>query len=311
MRNLKAPLAIAATVVLWASAFPAVRVGLQGYGPFGLSFLRLAVASVTLLLAAPLLGVRLPRRRDLPLIALCGFTGMTAYQLLLNWGELHVAAGTASLLVAPAPVFSAGLAAVWLGERLTGRKIIGSVIALAGSALIALSGGSVQYSTSAWVLLAAAAVQGMYHFASKPLLLRYSGLEVACYAIWAGTAFSLPLAPEAVAGVARAPIDATIAVVFLALLPSVVGFVLWGYGVARYSVTVATAALYLVPVVALAVSFVWLGEVPQPTELLGGAVSIAGVLLIAQATSGTIESPPAGTDPRGSVRPAKKFRQLR
>ena len=310
---MKAPLAIAVTVVLWASAFPAVRVGLVGYGPFGLSFLRLAIASAVLLLAAPLLGVRLPGRRDLPLIALCGLTGMAAYQLLLNWGEVHVAAGTASLLVATAPVFSAGLAAAWLGERLTGRKIIGSVVALGGSALIAVSGGNVQYSTSAWVLLAAAAAQGVYHFATKPLLRTHSGLEVACYAIWAGTIFSLPLAPEAVRGVAHAPLQATMAVVFLALLPSVVGFVLWGYGVARYSVTVATAALYLVPVVAIAVSFVWLGEVPRPIELVGGAVSIAGVLLISarQAASGTIESPPAGTEPRGRLRPAKKERQLR
>jgi drug/metabolite transporter (DMT)-like permease len=310
---MKAPLAIAATVVLWASAFPAVRVGLDGYGPFGLSVLRLAVASVALLLAAPLLGVRLPKRKDLPLIALCGLTGMTAYQLLLNWGEVHVPAGTASLLVATAPVFSAGLAAVWLGERLTGRKIAGSVVALAGSALIAVSGGTVQYSAAAWVLLAAAAVQGVYHFATKPLLRTYSGLEVACYAIWAGTIFSLPLAPEAVRGIAHAPLGATLAVLFLALLPSAVGFVLWGYGVARYSVTVATAALYLVPVVAVAVSFVWLGEVPRPIELIGGAVSIAGVVLISVRKEGqaTIESPPAGTEPRGKLRPAKKERQLR
>jgi drug/metabolite transporter (DMT)-like permease len=257
--------------------------------------------------------VRLPDRRDLPLIALCGLSGMTAYQLLLNWGEVHVPAGTASLLVATAPVFGAGLAAAWLGERLAGRKIVGSVVALGGSAVIAFAGGDVQYFTSAWVLLAAAAVQGVYHFATKPLLRKYSGLEVACYAIWAGTIFSLPLAPEAVRGAAHAPLGATMSVLFLALLPSVVGFVLWGYGVARYSVTVATAALYLVPVVAIAVSLVWLGEVPQPIELIGGAVSILGVVLIGarQTRSGTIESPPAGTEPRGRLRPAKKARQLR
>ena len=111
----------------------------------------------------------------------------------------------------------------------------------------------------------------------------------------------------------HAPLQANLAVLFLTLLPSAVGFVLWGYGVARYSVTVATAALYLVPVVAIAVSFVWLGEVLRPIELVGGAVSIAGVLLISarQATSATIESPPTGTEPRGRLRPAKKERQLR
>lgn len=92
-------LALAGTVVLWASAFPAIRLGIDGLGVAGLSFLRLGVAALALMVVAPFTKVRLPRRRDLPMIALCGATGMTAYQVLLNWGEVHVEAGTASLLI--------------------------------------------------------------------------------------------------------------------------------------------------------------------------------------------------------------------
>ncbi|HEX3751275.1 MAG TPA: EamA family transporter [Streptosporangiaceae bacterium] len=95
-------LAAAGTVVLWASAFPATAVAGPALGPVGLSVARLGVASLALALAAPFLGVRRPRARDLPLIALCGLAGMTAYQLLLNQGERVVPAGTASLLVATA-----------------------------------------------------------------------------------------------------------------------------------------------------------------------------------------------------------------
>ncbi|WP_134734587.1 DMT family transporter, partial [Amycolatopsis nivea] len=140
--------------------------------------------------------------------------------------------------------------------------------------------GEPHYSTSAWILLVGSVAQGTYHFCSKPLLRRYTGLEVACYAMWAGTIFLAPLAPMAVHGLLSAPVSSTMSIVFLGLLPSALGFVLWGYGVARYSVTVATAALYLVPVVAVAVAFVWLGEIPGLVELLGGAISIAGVVLI-------------------------------
>lgn len=57
------------TVVLWASAFPAIRVGLGGLGVAGLSWLRLAIASLALAVIAPVLKVRLPALRDLPLIA--------------------------------------------------------------------------------------------------------------------------------------------------------------------------------------------------------------------------------------------------
>jgi drug/metabolite transporter (DMT)-like permease len=65
-------LALAATVVLWASAFAAIRVGLSGYGVAGLSFARLAVASAALAVAAPLLKVRLPLGEVPAPIALLG-----------------------------------------------------------------------------------------------------------------------------------------------------------------------------------------------------------------------------------------------
>jgi drug/metabolite transporter (DMT)-like permease len=272
--------ALAVTVVLWASAFPAIRVGLDGLGVAGLSFLRLAVASAVLALAAPVLKVRRPRRRDLPLVALCGASGMTAYQLLLNWGELRVPAGTASLLIASAPVFSVLLAAGFLGERLTRRTLLGSAVALAGAAVVALGGGPARFSASALIVLAAAAAQGIYHAASKPLLARYTGLEVACYAMWAGTAFAGPLAPAAARALAHAPAPAIGSAVYLGLLPSAVGFVTWGYAVARFSLAVSTAALYLVAPTALLVSFAWLGEVPSLVAVAGGLTSIAGVVLI-------------------------------
>jgi drug/metabolite transporter (DMT)-like permease len=300
-RHLSSPrfLATAATVVLWASAFPAIRVGVDGLGLAALSFLRLAVAAVALLVIAPLVGVRLPRGRDLPLISLCGLSGMTAYQVLLNWGEIHVEAGTASLLIAVAPVFSVLLAGVFLSEPLTRNVVVGSVIALAGTALVTLAEGFSGFSLASLVVLAAAVVQGVYHVASKPLLRHYSGLEVATYAMLTGTFFALPLLPTTVGAVADAPADALWAAVFLGLLPSALGFVVWGYAVARLPMAASTAALYLVPPVALLVSFVWLGETPHPVELLGGAVSVAGVVLINRhkaAASGS-DTHATGTEP--------------
>ena len=117
MNTKPATLAAAGTVLLWASAFPAITVAVRGLGPAGLAVARLAVASAALAVVAPVLGVRRPRPRDLPLIALCGLAGMTGYQLLLNAGERVVPAGTASLLVATAPVYASLLAVAFLGER--------------------------------------------------------------------------------------------------------------------------------------------------------------------------------------------------
>ena len=213
-------LALAVAVVLWASAFPAIRVGLDGLGVAGLSVLRVATAALVLGLVAPVLRVRLPKARDLPLIAVCGASGMSGYPLLLNWGEVHVPAGTASLLVASAPVFSVLLGTAFLGERPRGRTVLGSVVALAGAAVIAMAGGPAHVSASALVVLAAAVVQGVYHAASKPLLRRYTSVEVACYAIWAGVVFLLPWVPATLRVVGHAPGGALAAAGYLGLLPS-------------------------------------------------------------------------------------------
>jgi drug/metabolite transporter (DMT)-like permease len=293
-----ANLAAAGTVVLWASAFPAITVAVAGLGPAGLAVARLAVASAALALAAallrvrrpalgirgPALAVRKPARRDLPLIAVCGLAGMTGYQLLLNAGERVVPAGTASLLVATAPVYSSLLAVTFLGERAGRRRWAGSAIALAGTALIAASHG-LGFGVSALVVLAAAVLQAIFHTAQKPLLARYTSFEVTAYAMWAGTAFILPWTGSLLRALPGAGGAAIGSAIFLGLAPSAAGFVLWAYAMARMDVGRITLSLYLVPAVALVISLAWLGQVPGPVELAGGAIALAGVMLARDARS--------------------------
>ena len=303
MNTKPAAFAAAGTVLLWASAFPAITVAVRGLGPAGLAVARLAVASAALALAAPLMGVRRPKRGDLPLIALCGLAGMTGYQLLLNAGELAVPAGTASLLVATAPVYASLLAVAFLGERASRRRWTGSAVALAGTALIAASHGlgfgAPSLFNGALVVLAAAVLQGVFHTAQKPLLARYTGFEVTAYAMWAGTVFVLPWTGSLLRALwgpgAHAGGAAIGSAVFLGLAPSAAGFVLWAYAMARTDVGRVTVSLYLVPAAAIGISLVWLGQVPGPAELIGGAIALAGVLLASGAGSGVA----AGDDERG------------
>jgi drug/metabolite transporter (DMT)-like permease len=287
MNTKPAAFAAAGTVLLWASAFPAITVAVRGLGPAGLAVARLAVASAALALAAPWMGVRRPKLGDLPLIALCGLAGMTGYQLLLNAGERVVPAGTASLLVATAPVYASLLAVAFLGERASRRHRAsqhwgGSAVALAGTALIAASHGF-GFGVSALIVLAAAVLQAIFHTAQKPLLARYTGFEVTAYAMWAGTVFVLPWTGSLLRALwgpgAHAGGAAIGSAVFLGLAPSAAGFVLWAYAMARTDVGRVTVSLYLVPAAAIGISLVWLGQVPGPAELIGGAIALAGVLL--------------------------------
>ena len=264
----------------WASAFAAIRVAAPELGVVGLSLVRLVVAAIALLALAPVLGLRLPALRDLPLVAACGFFGMAAYQVLLNWGELRVPAGTASIIVAAAPLVSVAIAAGAFGERLTVLKAVGSVVAMGGVALVSVSRSDVSVTSSIWIVIAAAVVQGIYHPLTKPLLRRYTGVEVATYSMVVGVVLTIPFLGFAWGDIVSTSGNAWWAAVYLGLVPSALGFVMWGYTVARLPVATSTSLLYLVPAVAIVIAYVWLGERPVWAELFGGLVVIVGVATV-------------------------------
>lgn len=277
--------AIAVTVVLWGSAFPVIAVALRAFDPAQLSVLRLAVASAALAAAAPLLHLRRPAAGDLGRITLAGLTGMTLYQLLLNGGQRSVPAGTASLLVATAPIVTAVLAAAVLGERLRPLQWAGTAVAFTGAAVLALHDGlaGLEVDGAALAVLGAACCQAAFFVVQQPLLARRRPIEVTAYAMWAGTALALPFGGGALAAVTAAGPVELLAVAWLGIGASAVGFVAWAGALARMPVGSGANALYLVPCVALGSAWPLLGEVPAPAALAGGALCLAGVALVRSA----------------------------
>src|SRR5215213_1869524 len=97
--------ALVVTTVLWASAFAGIRTGLEAYGPGQVA--RFRFASAVLAGYATLTRMRLPERRDLPAVFLAGLLAFAVYHVALNYGEVTVSAGSASILIATAPAFTA------------------------------------------------------------------------------------------------------------------------------------------------------------------------------------------------------------
>jgi len=272
--------ATATTVLLWASAYALIRVALADLDAAALSIGRLLVASAVLLGLAWLGGVRRPATRDLQRIVWCGATGMTAYQLLLNTGERTVDAGTASFLINTGPVLAALIAFVFLRERISRRSWVGIVVGCVGGTVIAFSQGKGLAPTpDALLVLGAAAAQATFFVIQKPLLERYSGLEVTCYATWSGTALALPLAPTLLDDLPHASPTTLLAVVLLGVGPSAVGYATWAYVQSRAPIGVSSNSLYLVPFVATGLSWLLLAEMPSRWALVGGAVAVAGVAI--------------------------------
>jgi drug/metabolite transporter (DMT)-like permease len=273
--------ALAVTVLMWGSAFVAIRVGAQDYdvGPFLL--LRFLIPTVVLGLWLARTGQSLlPPRADRGRVVLLGVF-FAAYIGLLVAGERTVDGGTASMLAETSPLLTAALAVPLLGERAGRWLVAGLLTGFAGAALIALGeGGGGRLEAGALLILGAALAQALLLVAQKPALERQSAIAVIAQASAVGVVLSLPFTVGLVDAVRHEPAEATLAVIFVAITTGAVSYVTLAYAIARSTSTgQVSSVLYLVPPVAVAISWVYPGETPSGLAIAGGALALAGVAI--------------------------------
>jgi drug/metabolite transporter (DMT)-like permease len=272
---------IGVVIVLWASAFAGIKAGLVSYTPGQLALLRFLVGSATLAVYALVTRMRLPAVRDWPGLAAAGLTGFTLYHVALNYGEVRVSAGAASLIIAAVPIFTAVLAAFFLGERLKVIGWVGVVVSFAGVVIITLGQGrGVAFDPYALLIVAAAVGSSVYFILQKPYLARYTPLELTAYTMWAGTVPMLVFAPGLVRALPVAAPAATLSVLYLGVFPAAVAYLGWSWALARTPATITASFLNVSPVIAILIAAVWIHEVPTVLSVVGGVIAVGGVVLV-------------------------------
>jgi drug/metabolite transporter (DMT)-like permease len=290
--NRAAIAAAGVTVVLWASAFVAIRhVGTElSAGPMSLG--RLLIGSVVL--GVMLLGKewKRPAKQDWTPLLACGLLWFGVYNVALNAAERRLDAGTAAMLVHIAPLLIALLAGVMLGEGFPRQLVIGSLVAFGGVLLIGTATSTGRAETWGVLLCVAAAVSyAVGVVAQKPLLKRLPAAQVTWLACMIGTISCLPYAPDLAREVSTAQASTLWWVVYLGAFPTALGFTTWAFALSRTSAGRMGATTYLVPVVAIGLAWLFLGETPALLALGGGVLCLLGVGLSRRTPKVPVDTP--------------------
>jgi len=316
------------TVLLWASAFVAIRHVGRDFSAGPLALGRLLVGSAVLgavvaLRAAsslagrrrlrsrrrlptgrqPRSGWQWPSRRQWPPLVFYGLLWFGVYNVALNAGEHRVDAGTAAMIANIGPLLLAVLAGLLLGEGFPRRLIAGSLIAFAGVVVIGLATSS-RSSADTWgvvLCVLAAVAYAVAVVAQKPLLAHLPALQVTWLACAVGAVGCLPFLPGLIREAAAASPQAIGWVAYLGALPTALAFTTWAYALSRTSAGRLGSTIYLVPPLTIVMGWGLLGETPAPLAFAGGALCLGGVYLARRAPAASGKAPPRPGREAGAV----------
>ena len=274
--------------IIWGASFLFIAEGLEAVGPYGVTFVRIAIGFVTLsFFPASRRPIVKGDGRPTALIGLLWF----AFPLsMFPLAERHVSSALTGMLNGATPLFVAVVASL-LARKLPARAIVaGLFVGFAGTILMGLpgiesSGGS---RTGVLLILAALASYGVALNVARPLQQRNGALPV----IWRALAVGLVLtAPLGIGDVLEAhwSLRPVLALTALGMLGTGIANVLTATAAGRMGATRASATTFLMPVVALFLGVLVRNEHVSALSVLGVGVCLAGAWILrrAQATSGS------------------------
>ncbi|HDG1197836.1 TPA: DMT family transporter [Staphylococcus aureus] len=269
------------TIILWGSAFPMIKIALNDFSAESLSAFRLILATIILLPFVIIKKLPTPELRDIPVIFILGFCGFVIYHTALNFGETLISVGISGILVSTTPIFSSALAYIFLKEHFSKWNWLSSLVAFIGISIISISKDD--YTTinvlGVFIILLASFSESLYFTFQKKYIEKYGFIAFTLYTIMASSPFMLIFIPEIINDIHGATFTSIVSVLYLAIFPTIIPYVLLAYIVKSVGVSDATMSLYLTPIVSLLLSYLLLDELPTTLAIIGGIITLLGVSL--------------------------------
>lgn len=268
------------TVMLWSTGFVFTRIAVRDIGPFPLGLLRYGSAAVILVVIGLVKRIGLPKLKDVPLFLVLGALGFFFYQIFFNVAMTTITAATASVVTATVPVLTAFFASLLFREKLGNLGWIAVCIEFAGILVLTLWQREVSIGWGlVWMIIAALCFAG-YNLIQRFATKRYTPVQSTVYTIVASAFMFLLFLPQAIEEVRTAPVQSLLAVLFMGIFPSAIGFLLWtkALSIAK-QIGDVTNFMFVTPLLSTLLEIVLIGDIPDAGTITGGLMILLGVAL--------------------------------
>jgi drug/metabolite transporter (DMT)-like permease len=271
--------------IIWGLAFVAIKQVVTELSPVNLALLRWLVASVPFLILLPIIGRPRARfeRRDIPRLLGVALANVAGYHISLYYAETTLSAGLSALLTSFGPIFIAILSYFLLSEK-TGKNVLfGLLLAIAGTAVLSIGSVSLNDLSSYGGIIEAlitALCYALFTVLGKPLVHKYGSASTTIMAGLIGTAMMLPLLTQSFfIQTSALSLTGWAGVLYLSLLSTVFGYLMFYALVSRGAVTRLAIQLYLIPVVSVVGGALLLNEPLTTSVVVGGGMMLLAVAI--------------------------------
>jgi len=271
--------------LIWAGSFIAVKITVNEISPIDLGFLRFLVATPIMIIFLLLRkkDVRIPKK-ELPSLIVLGLTGVAFLYVFQFIGIEYTTASTSSVLISANVIFIVILSALFLKESFSFKKTLGVVLSFLGVIVVIFAQSSNekiifnnQFIVGCLLVLLSAFCWAVYSVVGKKLLDKYDAFAVTTYAFVLGTIFFLPVVfPHILNVIQNISFNGWMAILYLALLCSVFGYVAWYYVLSKTEAGKTAVFLSLIPLFTITLAF-FIDEIPTILFLVGAILIIWGI----------------------------------
>jgi drug/metabolite transporter (DMT)-like permease len=279
---------LTALSVIWGGSFFFTGIAVRELPPFTIVAARVGLAALALLAGLRIAGIPMPRAPKVwaAFFGMGAMNNMIPFSLIV-WGQGHIASGLASILNATTPLFGVVVAHLLTrDEKMTGGRLAGTIVGFAGVALMigpsALAGLGSHLMAEFAVLGAALSYSFAGIFGRRFKAIGIDPIVTATGQITASAALMIPLAlfidKPWILPIPSVPTIA--AIVAIALISTALAYIIFFRILASAGATNLMLVTFLIPVSAILLGWLFLGEVLAPQHFIGMATIVAGLILI-------------------------------